>query len=50
LWEPRDDAYVRWNELCEEGNINVGTGNGKEMKDEDRKEINFSEKLELRMR
>jgi hypothetical protein len=30
--------------------INVGTGNRKEMKDEDRKESDFYEKLELRRR
>jgi hypothetical protein len=36
--------------LYEEANVNVGTGNRKEMKDEEGKETNFSEKLELRMR
>ena len=37
-------------ELREEGKIDVGTGNRKEMKDEDRKEINFSDEQELRRR
>jgi hypothetical protein len=34
--------------LRQELKLNVDTGNRKEMKDGDRKEINFSEKMELR--
>jgi len=56
------DGDVERNELCEilwgnmnelsgtarGGKISGGMGNRKEMRDEDRKESNFSEKLELR--